>query len=127
MRSRDYSLDRGRVDIEETCESRFAGQRDEKLARILDGDEPALVPVAAQKRCAEHAGDVRATLGPVGAAPEERPARAFERRQIAAEVAQHRVAGSQKPLGERHAEPSGEMIVAAPSEAQFACGCRYRA
>src|SRR5512138_3543499 len=99
MRSRDYSLDRGRVDIEEAGKSRAAGRRDDELARVLDWSEPALVLVAAQESGADRAGDVRAALGPVGAASEERPARAFERCEVDAQVAQQRVPGDQETFG----------------------------
>src|SRR5437016_978445 len=59
-----------------------------------------------------------APFGPSSA--KRRPARAFERGQLDAEIAQHRVAGSQKVFGERHTEASGEMVVAAAREAQLA-------
>src|SRR5919197_4713552 len=88
-RSRDYSLDRGSVDIEEAGESRAACRCDDELARVLNGSEPALILVMAQERSAHRTGDVRAPLGPIGAAPEKRPARAFERFQVDAEITQH--------------------------------------
>src|SRR5437763_11575628 len=62
MRSRDYSLDRARVDIEKACEGRLACRRDEELARLLYRGEPPLVLVMPQQRSAERTGDVRAAL-----------------------------------------------------------------
>jgi hypothetical protein len=75
----------------------------------------------AQERRADCARDMRATLGPVSAAPEGR-ASSRQRDRLDAELGEDAVPRLEQALGDPNAELSGEMVVAAPREAQLARG-----
>ena len=97
-----------------------AERRDHELPRLLHRHEPALLLVVVQQCRAQCTGDVRPALGPVGAAAEERAARAFQPLQVDAKIGEDGVARLQKALGDAHAQLPGEVVVAAACEAHLA-------
>src|SRR3954468_9089778 len=122
-----------RAEIEEPRERRPALRCHDQPARAVAGEQPALLLIGCEKRGAQRAGEVRPAFGPVDAAANRGPPPTAQRLRLDAKraeqpravvdetefaVVQADNATALAGLGDRHAEPAGEMVVAGAREAQ---------